>query len=164
MAKKTFKGRPLLPGKLEGKALASKQPFNTSGSYMENLFGGKKDGAPCTDAVNKDFYKKELAGAILCFPTTVGSTMGGVSLMGVGFLGQGPKAMLYAEHADSVSLAGLLMMTSGTTAASSPSICSATSSSRRSNPGDPISHPRGRDRRGRLRNDRADRPCARRFQ
>ena len=29
--------------------------------------------------------------------------------MGVGFLGQGPKAMLYAEHADSVSLAGLLM-------------------------------------------------------
>jgi predicted aconitase with swiveling domain len=109
MAKKTFKGRPLLPGKLEGKALASKQPFNTSGSYMENLFGGKKDGAPCTDAVNKEFYKKELAGAILCFPTTVGSTLGGASLMGVGFLGQGPKAMLYAEHADSVSLAGLLM-------------------------------------------------------
>ena len=94
MAKKTFKGRPLLPGKLEGKALASKQPFNTSGSYMENLFGGKKDGAPCTDTFNKDFYKQELAGAILCFPTTVGSTMGGASLMGVGFLGQGPKAML----------------------------------------------------------------------
>jgi len=109
MTKKTFKGRPLLPGKLEGKALASKQPFNTSGSYLENLFGGKKDGAPCTDSVNKNFYKKELAGAILCFPTTVGSTMGGVSLMGVGYLGQGPKAMLYAEHADSVSLAGLLM-------------------------------------------------------
>ena len=53
--------------------------------------------------------EKELAGAILCFPTTVGSTMGGASLMGVGYLGQGPKAMLYAEHADSVSLAGLLM-------------------------------------------------------
>jgi predicted aconitase with swiveling domain len=109
MTKKTFKGRPLIPGNLKGKALASKQPFNTSGSYLENLFGGKKDGAPCTDAGNKDFYKKELAGSILCFPTTVGSTMGGASLMGVGFLGQGPKAMLYAEHADSVSLAGLLM-------------------------------------------------------
>ncbi len=76
---------------------------------LENLFGGKTDGAPCTDAVNKNFYKKELAGAILCFPTTVGSTMGGVTLMGVGSLGQGPKAMLYAEHADSVSLAGLLI-------------------------------------------------------
>jgi predicted aconitase with swiveling domain len=102
-------GRPLLPGNLEGKALASKKPFNTSGSYMENLFGGKTDGAPCTDSFNEDFYKRELAGAILCFPTTVGSTMGGVSLIGVGYLGQGPKTMLYAEHADSVSLAGLLM-------------------------------------------------------
>jgi predicted aconitase with swiveling domain len=109
MAKKIFKGRSLIPGNLTGKALASKQPFNTSGSYLENLFGGKTDGAPCTDSVNKDFYQKELAGSILCFPTTVGSTMGGASLMGVGFLGQGPKAMLYAEHADSVSLAGLLM-------------------------------------------------------
>ena len=109
MSKKTFKGRPLLPGKLEGTALASKQPFNTSGSYLENLFGGKKDGAPCTDAANEEFHGKELAGAILCFPTTVGSTMGGVTLMGVNYLGQGPKAMLYAEHIDSVSSAGLLM-------------------------------------------------------
>ena len=40
MAKKTFKGRPLLGGNLKGKALASKQPFNTTGSYLENLFGG----------------------------------------------------------------------------------------------------------------------------
>ena len=38
MAKKTFKGRPLLAGNLEGKALASKQPLNTTGSYLENLF------------------------------------------------------------------------------------------------------------------------------
>ena len=39
MAKKTFKGRPLLSGNLKGKALASKQPLNTTGSYLENLFG-----------------------------------------------------------------------------------------------------------------------------
>ncbi len=109
MAKKTFKGRPLIPGNIEGEALASKHPFNVTGSYLENLFGGKTDGAPCTDAVNEEFHGKELGGAILCFPTAVGSTMGGVTLMGVGYLGQGPKAMLYAEHADSVSLAGLLM-------------------------------------------------------
>jgi predicted aconitase with swiveling domain len=109
MGKKTFKGRPLIPGNLEGKALASKHPFNVTGSYMENLFGGKTDGAPCTDANNEEFHGKDLAGAILCFPTAVGSTMGGVTLMGVGYLGQGPRAMLYAEHADSVSLAGLLM-------------------------------------------------------
>lgn len=109
MAKKTFKGRPLIPGKLEGKALASQQPFNVSGSYLENLFGGKTDGAPCTDVVNEAFYGKDLAGAILCFPTAVGSTMGGATLIGVGSLGQGPKAMLYSEHIDSVSSAGLLI-------------------------------------------------------
>jgi len=54
MATKSFKGRALLPGNLEGKALASKQPFNTSGSYLENLFGGRKDSAPCTDPNNKE--------------------------------------------------------------------------------------------------------------
>ena len=58
MATKSFKGRALLPGNLEGKALASKQPFNTSGSYLDNLFGGKTDSAPCTDPNNKEFYKR----------------------------------------------------------------------------------------------------------
>jgi len=109
MAKKTFKGRPLLPGNLEGKVLASKQPFNTSGSYLENLFGGKKDSAPCTDPNNKDLYKKDLSGAILCTTTTVGSTLGGATLMGVGALGVGLKAMLFSQHVDSVSISGLLM-------------------------------------------------------
>ncbi len=56
MAKKTFKGRPVLPGKLEGKALVSKQPFNTTGSYFENMFGGNTTNAPCTDANNKELY------------------------------------------------------------------------------------------------------------
>ena len=109
MAKKTFKGRPLIPGKLKGKALASKSPFNVSASYLENLFGGNTKTAPCTDVVNKDWAGKDLAGQILCFPSGVGSTMGGATLMGVGSLGLGPKAMLYAEHVDSVSVAGLII-------------------------------------------------------
>jgi predicted aconitase with swiveling domain len=109
MAKKTFKGRPLLSGNLDGEALASKQPFNTSGSYLENLFAGRTDSAPCTDPNNKAFYKKDLAGAIICTTTTVGSSLGGASLMGVGYLGVGPKALLFSEHVDSVSLAGVLM-------------------------------------------------------
>jgi predicted aconitase with swiveling domain len=109
MATKSFQGRPLLPGNLEGEALASTQPFNTTGSYRENLFANRKDSAPCTDPNNKAFYEKDLAGAILCFPTTVGSSMGGGALMGVGFLGVGPKAMLFSQHIDSVSYAGLLM-------------------------------------------------------
>jgi predicted aconitase with swiveling domain len=109
MAKKTFKGRPLIPGNLEGKALATKTPFNVSSSYLENLFGGNTETAPCTDAVNKEWSRKNLAGQILCFPTAVGSTMGGATLMGVGSMNLGPKAMLYAEHVDSVSVAGLII-------------------------------------------------------
>jgi predicted aconitase with swiveling domain len=109
MATKSFKGRPLLAGDLKGEALASTQPFNTSGSYLDNLFGGNTTSAPCTDPNNKAFYKKELSGAIICTTVTVGSSLGGASLMGVGSLGLGPKAMLFSQHIDSVSWAGLLM-------------------------------------------------------
>jgi len=109
MAKKTFQGRPLLPGKLKGKALVSHAAFNTSGSYLENMFAGKTDGAPCTDAANKELYKKDLKGAIICTTQTVGSTLGGCVLMGMSELGVGPKAMLFAWHIDSVSSAGLFM-------------------------------------------------------
>ena len=109
MAKKTFKGRPLLPGNLKRKALASKQPFNTTGSYLENTFGGNSKTAPCTEPNNQEFNKKDLSGAIICTTTTVGSSLGGAALMGVGDLGLGPKAMLFSQHIDSVSSAGLLM-------------------------------------------------------
>ena len=46
MAKKTFKGRAILPGKLEGEALVSKLPFNLTGSYFENMFAGNTETAP----------------------------------------------------------------------------------------------------------------------
>jgi predicted aconitase with swiveling domain len=106
---KTFKGRPLLAGNLKGKALATTGPFNTTGSYLENMFAGNSTSAPCTDPNNKEMFGKELKDGILCFTTTVGSTLGGAALMGVNDLGVGPKAMLFSQHVDSVSLAGLLM-------------------------------------------------------
>ncbi len=109
MAKKSFKGRPLLPGKLEGKALVSHYPFNTSGSYLNNMFAGETKKAICTDAANKDLYQKDLKGAIICTTQTVGSTLGGCVLMGMGDLGVGPKALLFAWHIDSVAAAGLFM-------------------------------------------------------
>ncbi len=109
MAKRTFKGRPLLPGDLKGEALVSKQAFNLSGSYLKNMFAGETETAPCTDASNKDLYGKDLTGAIICTTQTVGSTLGGAALMGMADLGVGPKAMLFAWHIDSVSAAGLFM-------------------------------------------------------
>ena len=109
MAKKTFKGRVVLPGKVTGKATVSKQAFNTSGSYMENMFGGRTDAAPCSDANNKELFGKELSGAILCTTTTVGSTMGGMALMGVKAIGVGPKALLFSQPIDTLAAAGVLM-------------------------------------------------------
>ena len=99
----------MLPGDLKGKALVSKQPFNTTGSYLDNMFQGVTDKATCTDADNPELYKKDLSGAILCTPSTIGSTLGGAALMGVKEIGVGPQAMLFSQHIDSVSAAGLIM-------------------------------------------------------
>jgi predicted aconitase with swiveling domain len=109
MAKKAFKGRALLPGSLEGEALVSKQAFNTTGSYLKNMFAGETESAPCTDTSNVALYGKDLAGAIICTTQTVGSTLGGGALMGVNELGVGPKAMLFAWPIDSVAAAGLII-------------------------------------------------------
>ena len=109
MAKKTFKGRVVLPGQVSGKATVSIQAFNTSGSYVENMFAGRTDAAPCTDASNKELYGKDISGAILCTPTTVGSTMGGMCLMGMKAIGVGPKALLFSKPIDTLAAAGVLM-------------------------------------------------------
>ena len=109
MAKKTFKGRVVLPGKVTGKATVSKRPFNTTGSYYDNCFAGKTDSAPCTDINNKELYGKELSGAIICLPTTVGSTTGGMCLMGMKAIGVGPEALLFSKPIDSLAAAGVLM-------------------------------------------------------
>ena len=109
MAKKTFKGRPLIPGKLEGEALVSKQPFNTTGSYFENMFGGNTTTAPCTDANNKELYQKDLKDTIICTPQTAGPTMGAGALMGMNELGVGAKAFLFSWHIDSIAAGGLII-------------------------------------------------------
>jgi predicted aconitase with swiveling domain len=109
MAKKTFKGRVVLSGKVTGKATVSRQAFNTSGSYIENMFAGNTDTAPCTDSSNKELYGKDLSGAILCTTTTVGSTMGGMCLMGMKAIGVGPKALLFSKPIDTLAAAGVLM-------------------------------------------------------
>ena len=105
----TFKGRPVIPGNLEGEALVSKQPFNTTASYFENMFAGNTETAPCTDANNKELFKKDLKGAIICTPQTVGSTMGAGAIMGMNLIGVGFKAMLFSSHIDSIAAGGLIM-------------------------------------------------------
>ena len=106
---KTFKGRPLIPGTLEGDALVSKQPFNTTASYFENMFAGNTETAPCTDTNNPELSGKDLKGAIMCTPQTVGSTMGAGAIMGMNEIGVGFKAMLFSSHIDSIAAGGLII-------------------------------------------------------
>ena len=109
MSKKTFRGRVVIEGKVSGTATVSRQAFNTSGSYLENMLAGRTDAAPCTDSSNKELYGKDLSGAILCTPTTVGSTMGGMCLMGMKAIGVGPEALLFSKPIDTLAAAGVLM-------------------------------------------------------
>jgi predicted aconitase with swiveling domain len=106
---KTFQGRPVLSGKLKGKALVSKQPFNLTGSYLKNMFAGETKTAPCTDLTNKELYEKDLKGAIICTPQTVGSTMGAGTIMMLSELGVEPQAFLFSSHIDSISAGGLII-------------------------------------------------------
>lgn len=105
----TFKGRPVIPGNLEGEALVSKQPFNTTASYFTNMFAGNTETAPCTDSTNAELKDKDLSGAIICTPQTVGSTMGAGAIMGMNLIGVGFKAMLFSDHVDSIAAGGLIM-------------------------------------------------------
>ena len=109
MSKKTFTGRPLIPGEVDGSAMVSRIGFNTYTSYKLNMVGGVTDKAICTDGDNKDLYGKDITGAILCLPQTIGSTTGGFVLMGVAKMGLAPKAMLFANHVDSLAIGGLVM-------------------------------------------------------
>lgn len=109
MAKKTFKGRPILPGTLEGQALVSKQAFNTTASYFENMFAGNTETAPCTDANNPELFGKDMKDAIICTTQTVGSTMGAGCIMGMNDLGVGAKAFLFSSHIDSIAAAGVII-------------------------------------------------------
>ncbi len=104
----TFKGRPVLPGNCSGEALVSRQGFNTLASFQKSVILHSKK-AVCSDQDNKDLYGKEMTGKILCLPQTIGSTTGGLVLQTVAEAGTGPKAMLFAEHIDSLAAAGVIL-------------------------------------------------------
>ncbi len=102
----TFKGRVVVAGDVTGQAAVSRQPLNTLATY----YAGMADRSPlCHDQGNRDLYNKVVADKILCIPKTIGSTTGGMILQCAAKIGIGPRAMLYAEHIDTVSASGVLL-------------------------------------------------------
>ena len=106
--KRTFKGRPALAGNMEGKAAVSRVGFNTAASFVEVVTKGSNSGV-CKDHDNKDLFGKDLAGSILCLPQTIGSSSAACMFMTIAEKGIAPKAMLFANHIDSLAACGLLM-------------------------------------------------------
>lgn len=108
MTERIFKGRPVLPGACQGEALVSRQGFNTLASFQKSVILRSKK-AVCSDQNNPDLFQKEITGKILCIPQTIGSTTGGLVLQTIARLGNGPKAILFSEHIDSLAAAGVIL-------------------------------------------------------
>ena len=105
---KTFKGRPLLTGNAEESAEVSHVGFSPTAAYMEIVFSGSKSGV-CKDHDNADLFNRDLTGKILCLPQSIGSSAGASCMMAAAKIGVVPKAMLFANHVDSLSACGLIM-------------------------------------------------------
>jgi predicted aconitase with swiveling domain len=123
---KTFKGRVILGGNLEGEALVTHQGFNTLAAYVQGLI---TKSPICHDQNNPDLYQKHIAGKVLCLPVTIGSTTGGMVLQCAAAEGIAPAAMLYADHIDTVSAPGIILADIWNAPRSSPSTNSAATSS-----------------------------------
>ena len=104
----TFKGRPALPGNIEGSAEVSHVGFNTCATYIDVIISGSNSGV-CKDHDNPDLYNRDLKDKIVCFPQTIGSSSAATLFMIILERNLAPKAMLFANHIDSLAACGLLM-------------------------------------------------------
>ena len=104
---KTFTGRPVVAGNISGQSIVTRQGVNILASYEDSYFNRRK--AVCSDQNNPDLYEKDLAKKVICLPKAIGSTTGGMILQVVAELGNGPKALLFSEHIDSLSAAGVIL-------------------------------------------------------
>lgn len=105
---KTFRGRAVLPGNLEGEALVTRFGFNAYASFY-NCLSGNVYSAICADSGNPDLFGERLDGMIICLPNTIGSTSAGAVWQRVAQLGIAPKAMLFSQQIDSLAAAGLII-------------------------------------------------------
>jgi len=105
---KKFKGRALLQGNAEESAEVSHVGFSPTASYIEIVFKNSKSGV-IKDHENTDLYGRDISGKILCLPQSIGSSAGACMMMAAAKVDALPKAMLFANHVDSISACGLIM-------------------------------------------------------
>ncbi len=103
---RTFKGRVVLGGNLIGESVVSHQGFNALGSYWTGL---SSRSPKSMDHHNPDLYEKIIGGKILCLTKGIGSTGGGMMMQCAAEAGIAPVAMLYSEHIDPITAAGIIL-------------------------------------------------------
>ena len=111
MTVRTFKGRPALAGDTQGEAAVSKAGFNTCAVYID-VMTKDADSGICMDHGNADLYQKDLTDKILCIPSTIGSSSAACLYVSIAEKGVAPKAMLFANHIDTLAATGLIMVDS----------------------------------------------------
>ena len=105
---RTFSGRAILPGYLEGEALVTHVGFNTYASFYTSIHA-QVEAALCADSGNRELYGKNLTGKIICLPKTVGSTSAGAVWQRIARMGVAPQAMLFSQQIDSLAAGGLIV-------------------------------------------------------
>jgi predicted aconitase with swiveling domain len=93
---------------LEGNALVTRIGFNTLASFYKSMLTNAKT-AICSDHGNRELFGKNLTGRILCLPKAVGSTSAGAAWDTVAHMGLAPRALLFSQHIDSLSAAGIVL-------------------------------------------------------
>ena len=106
--KKTFKGRPVIAGSLQGRAVVSETGVNILASFQKDILAKKKV-IRSSDQNNSSLFGKVLTGKILCLPRTIGSTTGGMVLQKAIVDSLAPAALLFAEPIDSLAAAGVIL-------------------------------------------------------
>jgi predicted aconitase with swiveling domain len=106
--RRSFKGRAILPGSLEGEALVTHLGFNTYASFYTSIHA-QVESAVCADSGNQELYGKNLTGKIICLPKTVGSTSAGAVWQRIARLGIAPRAMLFSQQIDPLAAGGLIV-------------------------------------------------------
>lgn len=106
---KKFKGRVIFANLFEGEAVVSKQGFNTLASFQKSALLKTSKKIIVSDQNNKDVYKKDITGKILCLPETIGSTTGGMIIQTVATRNLAPSAFLFSKHIDPLAASGIIL-------------------------------------------------------
>jgi predicted aconitase with swiveling domain len=105
---RSFKGRAVLPGDVDGEALVSRVGFNAYASFYDSIHA-QVDEARCADGSNRDLFGKTLTDKIICLPKTTGSTSAGAVWQRIARLGVAPRAMLFSQRIDPLAAGGLVV-------------------------------------------------------